>query len=116
MRARGAAAACRSTGSIRTRSRQGNVRAWPATTRRRAVLMNKPKGVVTTRQDPEGRPTVYSLLEDDEAAATLVPIGPLDAAGTGLLLLTSDSALAASLNDPANAVTRTYVVTVRGYV
>jgi len=80
----------------------------------RTVLLNKPRGVVTTRRDPEGRPTVYSLLDDD--AARLVPVGRLDRATTGVLLLTSDTALAAWLTDPAHAVSRVYLVSVRGRV
>jgi 23S rRNA pseudouridine2605 synthase len=76
------------------------------------VALNKPRGVVTTRRDPEGRPTVYDSLTD--LGRHVVPVGRLDLASTGLLLLTSDTRLAAWLTDPANGVTRVYVVTVRG--
>lgn len=76
------------------------------------VLLHKPRGVVTTRSDPEGRPTVYSCLEGIETF--LGPVGRLDAATTGLLLLTNDTRLADWLTDPKNAVPRVYLVTVQG--
>lgn len=80
----------------------------------RTILLNKPRGVVTTSHDPEGRPTVYSLLGAEERG--LVPVGRLDLATTGLLLLTSDTGLAGWLTNPANAVVRVYIATVRGRV
>jgi 23S rRNA pseudouridine2605 synthase len=80
----------------------------------RTILFNKPRGAVTTTRDPEGRPTVYSVLDDD--ARRLVPVGRLDLATTGLLLLTSDTELAGWLTNPANGVARVYVATVRGRV
>lgn len=76
------------------------------------VLLHKPRGVVTTRSDPEGRPTVYSCLEGMETH--VIPVGRLDAATTGLLLLTNDTRFADWLTDPRNEVPRVYVVTVRG--
>jgi 23S rRNA pseudouridine2605 synthase len=78
----------------------------------RTILLHKTRGVVTTRSDEKARPTVYSLLGDAEAR--LMPVGRLDLATTGLLLLTSDTKLASWLTDPSNAVARVYVVTVRG--
>ncbi len=80
----------------------------------RTVLLHKPRGVVTTRRDPEGRPTVYDVL--GEAGAGLIAVGRLDLATSGLLILTSDTRLANWLTDPANEVPRLYVVTVRGRV
>lgn len=80
----------------------------------RTILFHKPRGVVTTRTDPEGRPTIYDVLGD--AGRGLVAVGRLDLATTGLLLLTSDTELAGWLTDPGNAVPRLYVVTVRGRV
>ena len=78
----------------------------------RCIALNKPRSVVTTRSDPEGRKTVYDLIADlDER---VVPVGRLDLASTGLLLLTNDTQLADWLTDPATAVVRRYVVTVRG--
>jgi 23S rRNA pseudouridine2605 synthase len=78
----------------------------------RTILLHKPRGVVTTRHDPEGRRTVYDVIGD--AARGLVPIGRLDLATTGLLILTSDTQLANQVTDPKNGVARVYVVTVRG--
>ena len=76
------------------------------------VALHKPRGVVTTRSDPQGRPTVYGCLAG--CAAHLVPVGRLDAATAGLLLLTNDTRLADWLTDPASGVPRVYLVTVRG--
>lgn len=85
----------------------------PVSRERSIVLMlHKPRGVVTTRSDPHGRPTVYSCLTD--AGASVSPVGRLDLASTGLLLFTNDTRLADWLLNPANAVPRTYIVTVRG--
>jgi 23S rRNA pseudouridine2605 synthase len=78
------------------------------------ILLHKPRGVVTTRSDPEGRSTVYDLIRD--AGAHLVPVGRLDMASTGLLLFTNDTRLAHWLTDPATAIPRVYLVTVRGRV
>jgi 23S rRNA pseudouridine2605 synthase len=78
------------------------------------ILLHKPRGVVTTRSDPEGRPTVYDLIRD--AGAHLVPVGRLDMASTGLLLFTNDTRLAHWLTDPESAIPRVYLVTVRGRV
>lgn len=76
------------------------------------ILLHKPRGVVTTRSDPEGRPTVYSCLEGLDAY--VAPVGRLDAATSGLLLLTNDTRLADWLTDPANGVPRVYLATVEG--
>ena len=78
------------------------------------VMLHKPRGVVTTRRDPDGRPTAYELVQD--AGPHLQAIGRLDLASSGLLLFTTDTRLSAALLDPANAVSRVYVVTVRGPV
>jgi 23S rRNA pseudouridine2605 synthase len=80
----------------------------------RTIVLNKPRGLVTTRHDPEGRPTVFDALGSE--ALGLVAVGRLDMASTGLLLLTTDTPLAAWLTDPANAIVRRYVVTARGEV
>jgi 23S rRNA pseudouridine2605 synthase len=80
----------------------------------RTLLLHKPRGVVTTRHDPEGRPTVFTLLGD--AARGLVAVGRLDFATSGVLLLTSDTSLADRLADPANGVPRIYIATVRGRI
>ena len=96
------------TDSIDIDGRRARRTAW------RTILFHKPRGVVTTRNDPEGRPTIYSVLGD--VGEGLVAVGRLDFATTGLLLLTSDTRLAHWLTDPANGIPRLYVVTVRGRV
>ena len=78
------------------------------------IAMHKPRGVVTTASDPEGRPTVYDLLED--LATRVVPVGRLDLATSGLLLLTTDTRLADWLTDPGSSVPKVYLVTARGRV
>ena len=77
----------------------------------RLILLNKPRGVVTTRRDPQGRPTVFDLVSSVEGH--LVAVGRLDLATSGLLLLTTDTRLADWLTDPKNRVPRVYTVTVR---
>jgi 23S rRNA pseudouridine2605 synthase len=79
----------------------------------RTILLYKPRGVVTTRRDPEGRRTVFDLVPPVRG---LVAVGRLDRATSGLLLLTTDTRVADWITDPANAVPRVYVVTVRGSV
>lgn len=76
------------------------------------LLMNKPKGIITTMSDPEGRRTVLDLLPD--LGATLKPVGRLDKDTEGLLIFTNDGALAQRLTHPKYAVDKEYVVTVRG--
>jgi 23S rRNA pseudouridine2605 synthase len=78
----------------------------------RTIVLHKPRGVVTTRRDPDGRRTVFDVLGD--AGAGLNTVGRLDLATSGLLVLTTDTQLASWITDPANAVPRVYVVTVRG--
>jgi 23S rRNA pseudouridine2605 synthase len=78
----------------------------------RMLLLNKTRGTVTTRSDPEGRPTVFDLL--GEEGRGLIAVGRLDLATTGLLLLTTDTQLAHRLTDPSSRIVRRYVVTVRG--
>jgi 23S rRNA pseudouridine2605 synthase len=79
-----------------------------------AIALHKPRGYVTTRSDPEGRKTVYDLLTD--LSERVVPVGRLDLATSGLLILTNDTQLADWLTDPRNAIPRVYLVTVEGRV
>lgn len=81
---------------------------------RRTIVLHKPRGVITTRRDPEGRPTVFDVLAGE--AQGLVAAGRLDRATTGLLILTTDTQLANYLTDPANGFIRRYLATVRGAV
>jgi 23S rRNA pseudouridine2605 synthase len=76
------------------------------------LLMNKPKGYVTTLRDPEGRPTVMDLLRG--VGARVYPIGRLDYASEGLLLLTNDGDLANRMMKAASHVSKTYMVKVAG--
>jgi len=81
---------------------------------RRIVVFHKPRGVVTSRRDPQGRRTVFDVL--GAAGAGMVAVGRLDLASTGLLIFTNDTRLAHTLTDPARAMLRRYVVTVRGAI
>jgi 23S rRNA pseudouridine2605 synthase len=76
------------------------------------IILHKPRGYVTTRSDPEGRKTVYDLLAD--LPYRVVPVGRLDLATSGLLILTNDTQFANWLTDPASAIPRVYLVTVAG--
>jgi 23S rRNA pseudouridine2605 synthase len=80
----------------------------------RTIALNKPRGVITTRRDPEGRRTVFDVLGGQ--GTSLVAVGRLDQASTGLLLLTTDTQLANWLTSPESAIVRRYVVTARGFV
>jgi 23S rRNA pseudouridine2605 synthase len=79
--------------------------------RLRHVLLNKPRGTITTARDPEGRPTVVDLVGGD---IRVVPVGRLDRDTTGVLLLTNDGPLAHRLAHPRYGVEKTYVAEVEG--
>ncbi|HAM03584.1 MAG TPA: MFS transporter, partial [Acidimicrobiaceae bacterium] len=74
-------------------------------------LLNKPAGVVTTADDPVGRPTVVSLVPDDPR---VFPVGRLDADTEGLLVLTNDGDLAQRLSHPSFGVEKEYLAEVNG--
>jgi 23S rRNA pseudouridine2605 synthase len=76
------------------------------------LLLNKPKGYVTTVNDPENRPTVMDLLRGIKGR--IYPVGRLDYASEGLLLLTNDGELANRLMKAASHVPKTYLVKVAG--
>ena len=78
------------------------------------LLLNKPRGYVCTRSDPEGRPTIMALLGPIAAREYLYPVGRLDFDSEGLLLVTNDGDLAARLTHPRHGVEREYEARVRG--
>jgi len=82
--------------------------------RRRYILLNKPRGYITSRSDPQQRPTVIDLLAKHGVREYVYPVGRLDYESEGLLILTSDGELAAQLTHPAHEVPREYEVRVRG--
>lgn len=81
-----------------------------STGQRAVYAVHKPRGVVSTARDPQGRPTIVSLVP---SARRLYPVGRLDAETTGLILLTDDGALAHRLTHPSFEVPRTYHAKVR---
>jgi pseudouridine synthase len=81
-------------------------------TQHRYLLLNKPRGYVTTRSDPQRRPTVIDLLRG--VREYVYPVGRLDFDSEGLLLLTNDGDLAARLTHPRHGVARVYEARVLG--
>ena len=79
----------------------------------RYYMLNKPEGVVSTADDPEGRPTVMEYLEVPDR---LWPVGRLDIDTEGLILLTNDGDLTHALTHPSFEVPRTYLAEVKGSV
>jgi 23S rRNA pseudouridine2605 synthase len=74
------------------------------------IVVNKPRGIITTASDEKGRDTVYSLL--DPSLPWVGPVGRLDKASEGLLLLTNDSEWAGRITDPETHLDKTYHVQV----
>jgi pseudouridine synthase len=72
------------------------------------VLLYKPAGYITTFKDPEGRPTVYDLIEDVDTFVS--PVGRLDLDTSGLLILTNDTQFAERLTNPDHKIAKTYLL------
>ena len=77
-------------------------------------LLNKPKGVITSVSDPQGRETVLDYIKNE--SKRIYPIGRLDLYTEGLLLLTNDGELAQNLTHPSKGVEKTYEVRIKGCV
>ena len=89
-----------------------SVDGMPVRARRKVYLaLNKPRGLVTTRDDPQGRATIYECLEGG-ALPFVAPVGRLDKASEGLLLFTNDSKWAAKITDPNSRLEKRYHVQV----
>ena len=76
---------------------------------RRVIMLNKPRGLVTTTRDEQGRDTVYRCLEG-AALPWLAPVGRLDKASEGLLLFCNDPVWSARMTDPASGPAKSYHV------
>ncbi len=76
------------------------------------LVLHKPAGVMTTRTDPEGRPTVFEYVDD---VPGLTYVGRLDYLTEGVLLMTTDGSAAHQLTHPSRSIERVYVATVRGH-
>lgn len=85
----------------------------PDTRPHRYVLLHKPKGILTTTSDPEGRPTVLELLPA-ALRRGLKPVGRLDFSTEGLLLLTDDGEFSQAVSHPSHGCKKTYLVKVSG--
>ncbi|MBQ9802542.1 MAG: rRNA pseudouridine synthase [Clostridia bacterium] len=85
----------------------------PTATAHHYILLNKPRGFVTTLSDEKGRPTVADLVQS--VGARVYPVGRLDMDSDGLLLLTDDGDLANRLTHPKHGIPKIYHVTVQGF-
>ena len=76
------------------------------------IILNKPRGCITTMRDEKGRPTVADLVAD--VGVRVYPVGRLDWDSEGLLIMTNDGDFANAVAHPSNEKTKTYIVTVTG--
>lgn len=83
-------------------------------TEKQYYVLNKPRGYITSTSDPQGRPTVMDLM--GSVPTRIYPVGRLDYASEGLLILTNDGEVANELMHPSSEVQRTYAVKVKGEV
>lgn len=98
-------------------SDRGPARKRPSGPGKLCVMLYKPRRVVSTVRDPEGRKTVLDLLPGELLEKQrLYPVGRLDADSTGLILLTNDGELAHHLTHPSFGVTKQYLVSIRGHI
>ncbi len=86
----------------------------PDATENQYYLLNKPRGYITSTSDPQGRPTVMDLMASIETR--IYPVGRLDYASEGLIILTNDGDMANRLMHPSSEVKRTYSVKIKGDV
>ncbi len=86
----------------------------PEASEKKYLLLNKPRGYITSTVDPQGRPTVMDLVKG--VKTRIYPVGRLDYASEGLILLTNDGEMANLLMHPSSQVRRTYQVKVKGTV
>ena len=93
---------------------RGRVITYSPTAPRHYILLNKPRGYVTTLSDEKGRPTAASLVAS--VGVRLYPVGRLDMDSDGLLLFTDDGALTERLTHPRHEIAKLYRVTVAGTV
>lgn len=80
----------------------------------RYLMLNKPRGLVSTRRDERGRPTVYAALGEAADTPGLAPVGRLDQASEGLLLFSNDHAWAAGVTAPGSGLEKRYHVQIDG--
>ncbi|CAN0340045.1 unnamed protein product, partial [Ectocarpus sp. 4 AP-2014] len=95
-------------------SRQGKVLERPESHTPKLWMVHKMRNELVTRDDPEGRPTVFDRLAKLKLPDTLMPVGRLDYNTEGLLLLTNDGDLARKMELPSSNIVRTYSVRVSG--
>ena len=88
----------------------------PPPRRHMYLVFNKPTGVVSTMDDPEGRPTITDYLDRHQQSSRLYHVGRLDTDTEGMLLLTNDGNFAQAMTHPSFELPKTYVVEVEGYV